>query len=228
MILKEDIKTILLITFIVVEILSMIFNQFFVKIYIGNYYFTFNYSVVFFCVGFFIVDIIHDFFSSVDAEKFFYYKVYSQILFLVLSKSAIYVYGIKNNQFVELVNESWWMIASGAIATYIGFKTMNRIMSRMKRGVYQGRSIFLRYIYSTLPGEIVFSFIFSILSFSHGREFNDVIHVFSSSCIAKIILSVIFAFIISVLFRVIKTDQTEKINIINRKNIVNNVGAGTQ
>lgn len=225
MILKEDIKTILLITFIVVEILSMIFNQFFVKIYIGNYYFTFNYSVVFFCVGFFIVDIIHDFFSSVDAEKFFYYKIYSQILFLVLSKSAIYVYCIKNNQFVELVNESWWMIASGAIATYIGLKTMNRIMSRMKRGVYQGRSIFLRYVYSTLPGEIVFSFIFSILSFSHGREFNDVIHVFSSSCIAKIILSVIFAFIISVLFRVIKTDQTEKINIINRKNIVNN---GTQ
>ena len=228
MILKDDIKTILVITFIVVEILSMLFNQYFVKVYIGNYYFTFNYSVVFFCVGFFLVDIIHDFFSLADAEKFFYYKVYSQVLFLILSKSAIYVYGLENNQFVDILNESWWMIVSGAIATYVGLKTMNRIMSRMKRGVYQGRSIFLRYIYSTLPGEIAFSFIFSILSFSHGREFKDVIHVFSSSCIAKTILSVVFAFIVSFLFRVIKIDHAIKTNIINRKNIVNNIGTEVQ
>jgi hypothetical protein len=37
MILKDDVKTILIITFVVVELLSMIFNMFFTEINIGNY-----------------------------------------------------------------------------------------------------------------------------------------------------------------------------------------------
>ncbi|MBA2710154.1 MAG: VUT family protein [Tatlockia sp.] len=198
---KEDIKTILTITFVVVELLSLLFNSFFVKINIGSYYFTLNYSVVFFCIGFFIVDIINDFFSFKEAYKFFYYKIYSQLLFLSLSYSAINVYGLENTMIAKMVYESPWTIFSGIIATYFGYKVMGKIMDTLKL-YYQGSSVFRRYICSTLPGEILFSFIFSILSFSYGRNFNDVLHIFTASCMAKIVLSVVFSIIISFLLKI--------------------------
>jgi len=74
-------------------------------------------------------------------------------------------------------------------------------MSKIKISVYQSRSVFRRYIYSTLPGEIAFSFIFTLCSFSSGRSFDEVIQIFLSSCLAKIVLSTIFAIIISFLFK---------------------------
>lgn len=216
MISKQDTKTILIITFVIIQLLSMIFNMFFTKITIGNYYFTFNYSVVFFCIGFFIVDIVNDQFSANEAEKFFYYKLYSQILFLLLSYSAINIYGLNNTLIAKIIYESPRTVISGLIAYYFGFKVMNKIMSNMGINGYQGRSVFRRYLYSTLPGEVVFSFVFTLLSFSKDRDFDSVIHIFTISCMAKIILSIIFSAIINFLYKFKHVYKEEKIIFIEK------------
>lgn len=208
---KNDIKTFLVITFVVVQILSMIFNSYFVNFNIGSYTLTFNYSVVFFCIGFFIVDIINDFFSTDEANKFIGYKVYSQIIFLIFSWSAINVYHLENSQFSSMVDDSFFTVIDSYISTYCGYRLMNYIMANMKNGIYKGSSIFRRYLYSTLPGEILFSMIFSILSFSKGRTIDEVLHIFTTSCFAKIILSIIFALMISFLYKLILSNKTSYI-----------------
>jgi uncharacterized PurR-regulated membrane protein YhhQ (DUF165 family) len=78
---KSEVKSYLIIAFVVVELLSMVFNFYWVKIPLifGDY--NFNFSVVFFCLGFFIVDIIADQFSPAEANQFIYYKLSSQVLF---------------------------------------------------------------------------------------------------------------------------------------------------
>lgn len=198
---KYEVKTLLIITFVILEILSMLFNSFFIKVSLGLNEIVINYSIVFFCLAFFIVDIINDFFSSEDAEKMFFYKVYSQTLFMLLSYSAIYVYSLEDTPFSKMIYESPRTIISALVATYVGFKLMNKIMNSIKMRPYQGESVFKRYIYSTLPGEFVFSFIFSFLSFSKDRSFQEVFQIFSSSCLLKIIFSVLFALGISVVFK---------------------------
>lgn len=199
---KNDFKMTLIISFIVLEILSMLFNSFFSEYHLFGRTIIFNYSIVFFCLAFFIVDLMNDFFSSKEAEKFFFYKVYSQVLFLFLSYTAIYMCDLKDTLISNMVNESPRTIVSALIATYIGFKVMNTIMSKIKIGSYYSSSVFRRYIYSTLPGEIAFSFVFTGCSFSSGRSFQEVIQIFLSSCCVKVILSAIFALIISVLFKI--------------------------
>lgn len=204
---KDNIRTFLIISFVTVEILSMLFNSFFVKITIGEYYFTLNYSVVFFCVGFFIVDTMNYLFSSFEAEKFFYYKMYCQLLFVILGNSAVKVCHLEGTQIATIMYESPIMILYSVLATFVGFRTMNWIMSRMKKGVYQGKSIFFQYLCSTLPGEIAFSFVFSILCFSRGRSIEDVLHIFSASCLVKICISVVFSIIVSCLLRFLYLEE---------------------
>lgn len=210
MISREEVKSTLIITFVVVELLSMIFNFSFIKITIDGHLVAFNFSVIFFCIGFFVVDIVSDFFSPKEASNFFYYKVYSQVLFIVLGNFAIHAYSLENTQISKMINDSLWVVMSGMIASYIGFKTTSSIMTKMKRGIYQGGSIFRRYLYSTLPGEILFSFIFSILTFSFDRKFSDVLGIFLTSSIAKFLLSTFFALAISLLFRCIRIDREER------------------
>ena len=219
MISKQDTKTILIITFIIVQLLSMIFNMFFTKITIGNYYFTFNYSIVFFCVGFFIVDIVHDQFSSIEARKFFYYKLYSQVIFLLLSYSAISFCDLENTLISKIIYESPRTVISGLIAYYIGFKVMNNLMTNMGINGYQGRSVFRRYLYSTLPGEIIFSFVFTLLSFSKDRDLDSVIHIFTMSCMTKIVLSIIFSAIISLIYKIRYSNIKEQVIFIKKTNI---------
>ena len=202
MLAKNDFKIMLIISFVVLEISSMLFNSFFSECHLFGRTIIFNYSIVFFCLAFFIVDIMNDFFSSGEAEKFFFYKIYCQVLFLFLSYTTIYICDLKNTLISSMISESPRTIVSALIATYVGFKIMNTIMSKIKISMYQSRSVFRRYIYSTLPGEIAFSFVFTICSFSSGRSYEEVIQIFLSSCIAKIVLSTIFAVIISFLFKI--------------------------
>lgn len=201
MITKNEVKVFLIITYVILDILSMIFNSFFTDIAIGDYYFTVNYSILFFCMSFFIVDLVNDFFSVHEANKFFYYKIFGQVVFLILCKFSISIYGLHDSQFSKMIDESPQTILYGAIATFFGYKMMNAIMAKMKVGIYQGKSIFRRYIYSTLPGEMTFSFVFSALSFSSGRNIHELLHIISTSCVVKIILSVVFAAIITFCFK---------------------------
>ena len=198
---KDEIKNYLIIFFVVVELLSMIFNFYFVKLNIGSLEYNFNFSIVFFCLGFFVVDIVADKFSPAEAKKFIFYKLFSQVLFLILGNVAIRVYGLEETQLATALNKSPWVIVAGLLSTYMGFYVMSAIMSHMKIGVYQGTSVFRRYLCSTIPGELLFSLIFTFLCFYKNTSFEEAMHVFVVSALAKIILSTLFAIIMSVVVR---------------------------
>lgn len=211
---KELIKPYLIIAFVVVELLSMLFNFYFVTVNFDSFEFHFNFSVIFFCLGFFIVDIVADYFSPTEAKRFIFYKLFSQTLFLSLGNIAISVYSLENTQFAEVLSKSPWVILAGLLATYAGFYVMSSIMSYMKVGVYQGTSVFKRYLYSTIPGELLFSFVFTFLCFYQYNSLDELVHIFSISAMAKIMLSIIFATIISVLakLRLIKQSDSQFIS----------------
>lgn len=194
---KNTIKQYLIITFVVVELLSMIFNFYFVKVNVCGVEYHFNFSVVFFCIGFFIVDVVADNFSSAEANHFIFYKLFSQTLFLVLGNISIWVYGLQESQLANALSKSPWVMAAGLISTYIGFYLMSSIMSYMKMGIYQGTSVFKRYLYSTIPGELLFSLVFTLLCF---YQFDSV-NIFIASAVTKITLSIIFACMMSILVK---------------------------
>ena len=194
---REELKSYLIIAFVVIELLSLIFNFYFIKVPIGIREYSFNFSVVFFCLGFFIVDIVADQISPAEANKFIYYKLFSQILFLLLGNTAIHVYGLQETQLATVLSKSPWIIVAGIIATYAGFYVMNNIMSYMKAGVYQGASVFNRYLCSTLPGELLFSLVFTMLCFYKYNSLNEMVDIFLLSAVAKIVLSILFAMFMS-------------------------------
>ncbi len=199
---KDEIKNYLIIFFVVIELLSMIFNFYFVKITIADIEYNFNFSIVFFCLGFFVVDIVADKFSPAEANKFIFYKLFSQSLFLILGNVAIFVYGLEETQLAAVLHKSPWVIVAGLVSTYLGFYVMSSIMSHMKMGVYQGTSVFKRYFYSTIPGELLFSLVFTFLCFYKLTSFEESWHMFMTSAVAKIVLSALFASIMSVVVRV--------------------------
>lgn len=198
---KEEIKNYLIIFFVVVEILSMIFNYYFIKIHIGDIEYDFNFSIIFFCLGFFVVDIVADQFSPSVANKFIFYKLFGQILFLILGKLAVIVYSLYDTQIAAILSKSLWMIFAGLVSTYVGFYIMGSIMSYMKIGVYQGTSIFMRYLCSTIPGELAFSFIFTFLCFYTYSSLNELINAFLASALVKIILSILFAVTMNIILK---------------------------
>lgn len=199
---KEELKNYLIILFVVVELLSMIFNFYFVNIEVNGTIYPLNFSIVFFCIGFFIVDIVADKFSPSEANKFIYYKIFSQIIFLILGNMSTWVYGLDNTQLSEILHKSPWGIVSGLLASYAGFYAMNSIMHSLKIRAYQGMSIFRRYLFSTVPGELLFSLIFTILCFYSYSSFEQLISIFIASSFTKITLSIIFASLVSVFARV--------------------------
>ena len=212
---REELKSYLIIAFVVAELLSMIFNFYFIKVAIGTGEYNFNFSVVFFCLGFFIVDIVADQISPTEANKFIYYKLFSQLMFLVLGNTAIYVYGLQETQLATILSKSPWAIVAGIIATYAGFHVMNNIMSYMKAGVYQGTSVFNRYLCSTLPGELLFSLVFTILCFYKYNSMKEMVDLFLLSAVAKIVLSILFAMFMSAISRLIFIRQSFNKEITN-------------
>ena len=94
------------------------------------------------------------------------------------------------------------MIATGFFSTYVSFKVMIKIMSTIKIKIYQGSSVFRRYLYSTIPAEILFSFIFTILCFYRYESFGEIQDLLITSFFVKIVMSFIFASIISALAKI--------------------------
>lgn len=199
---KDEIKNYLIIIFVVVELLSMVFNFYFIKMDVTGVEYNFNFSIVFFCLGFFVVDIVADKFSPAEANKFIFYKLFSQSLFLILGNIAIAVYGLEETQLAMVLHKSPLVIAAGLVSTYVGFHVMSSLMSYMKMGVYQGTSVFRRYFFSTIPGELVFSLVFTFLCFYKFSSFEESVHMFIASALAKIVLSAVFATIMSFIVRV--------------------------
>jgi uncharacterized PurR-regulated membrane protein YhhQ (DUF165 family) len=101
-----------------------------------------------------------------------------------------------------VLNKSPWAIVAGLVATYAGFYVMNSIMSRMKVGIYQGTSVFNRYLCSTLPGELLFSLVFTSLCFYKYNSMQEIMNLFLTSAAAKIMLSIVFASMMSLISKV--------------------------
>jgi uncharacterized PurR-regulated membrane protein YhhQ (DUF165 family) len=182
--------------FLTIEILSIIFNNFFYNINIGGYLFPFNFSVIFFCFGFFILDIITDFYSKKTANIVVYGKLLCQFLFCVLSYIAIKYIGNESEKIASILTSMPITLINSLIASLIGYKLTIFIMEKFKI-YYTSTNIGIRYFTSALPGEIVFSFIFSLLSFSHYQINKNYWLIFLSLITTKFIFSIIFSLLIS-------------------------------
>jgi uncharacterized PurR-regulated membrane protein YhhQ (DUF165 family) len=192
---KARMKIYLAMVFIVFELLSMIFNQYFQDIHLMGTVFPLNISVVFFCCGFFILDVVTELYDSNEASKLIYGKIICLILFVSFARIGIVGAGLQSTQLSQIISTTPLMIFNGAIASLIGYKITTGIMQNLKL-YYQGRYLVFRYLSSTLPGEISFSLVFTILSYSSGRGFSQTAAIFVSLTIVKIALSLIFALLV--------------------------------
>lgn len=199
---KKEIKVFLIISYVILEVLSMTFNAYFFNVDFVGYHFCFNFSVIFFCLSFFIVDIVNDFYSIEEADMFVYYKFYGQILFIVMGNFALQLYQINSTEIARILNESPYMILCSFISTFVGYKIMSRIMIKIKSDLYRGNSIFFRYVNTTIPGEFAFTLIFSILNFSSAHRIDEMINIISTSCVVKIILSLMFASLMTLFYKI--------------------------
>jgi len=177
------------------EILSTVFNQYFYDISVLGVSFPLNISVVFFCISFFILDITTEIYNNKDANKLIYGKIICQFIFVLFGWIGLAGAGLQHSQLADIIFTTPLMMLNGMIASLIGYKMTTSIMQKLKI-IYRGKLLPLRYICSSLPGEIVFSLIFSGLSFFHGRTFHQFIMVFLMLTFVKIVLSLLFSLIV--------------------------------
>jgi uncharacterized integral membrane protein (TIGR00697 family) len=189
--------------FAVLEILSLIFNQYFVDVQLFNFVFPLNISVIFFCMGFFVLDLVTEIYNKKIADKLIYGKIFCQIIFVVLGEVGVFGARLQNTQLSQIITTTPIIIFYGIIASVVGYKITTHIMQKLKVR-YDGRFLMMRYLCSTLPGEIVFSLIFSSLSFSAGKSFSEFVMIFLTLILVKIILSLLFSILVVPITNIIK------------------------
>lgn len=210
---KSDIKIILIINFVIFEILSLIFNKNLIKINFLERRYLIDFSVVFFCFCFFIVDIVSSKFSFNEANKFFYYKLYAFIIFTIFCKLSIKLSPLNNEWLFKAIEDSPKMIINGLVASFFGYKVTNHLMQKINF-TYFGRSIFCRYFLTTYPGEIIFSFIFSMLSYYNEYKISKIMSIFCGSLLLKGFLTLGFSAIMAFIFYFnLLINQKNKLNI---------------
>ncbi|EKD71614.1 MAG: hypothetical protein ACD_46C00144G0004 [uncultured bacterium] len=178
--------------FILFETLSMIFNQYFLNVIFLGIEFPLNISVVFFCLGFFVLDMVTELYNNKLADKLIYGKILCQVLFIVFAEIGILGAGLQGSQLSQIISTTPMMVLNGIIASIIGYKITTSIMQKLKI-MYHGEFLAIRYLCSTLPGEIIFSLIFSALSFTTGRTISQFCMIFITLTIMKLILSLLFS-----------------------------------
>lgn len=87
--------------FTICESLSIELNNFFHEYIIFGYHFLFNVSVIFFCIGFFIIDLITELYNDKFADYFIYSKVISQVVFVFFGLCGVKVAGIEHGQIAK-------------------------------------------------------------------------------------------------------------------------------
>lgn len=189
--------------FAVCESLSIELNNFFHNYIIYGYHFSFNVSVVFFCVGFFIIDLITELYNDKFALYFIYSKMISQFMFICFGILAIKLANIENGQIAKTFLIAPHILFNAMIASLAGYKMTGKIMQLLKIK-FKGRFLFTRYLSSTIPGEIAFSFIFTVLSFSHGRNVFEITNIFLDLIVVKFLLSTAFGVLVVPLTNVMK------------------------
>lgn len=103
--------------------------------------------------------------------------------------------GIEHGQIAETFFLAPRILFDSMIASFIGYKITGKIMQYLKIK-FNGRFLFTRYLSSTFPGEIAFSLIFTMLSFSHGRSFFEVMNIFVGLIFVKFLLSAAFSILV--------------------------------
>lgn len=181
--------------FMTFEMLSLIFNDFFYDIYFLGLLIPFNVSVVFFCLGFFLLDMTTELYNNLIADKLLYGKIISQLLFFVFAQVGIIGAGLQHTQLESIVTSTPLMVFNGCIASLVGYKLTTSIMQKLKI-YYKGKYLPFRYLASSLPGEIIFSLVFSFLSFSQGRSLVAYSKIFLGLTLVKITLAILFSLII--------------------------------
>lgn len=193
--------------FTTLEVLSILFNQYFTSIVIFGITMPLNISVIFFCLAFFILDLVTELYDNKVADAFIYGKVMAQLLFTVLGIFLITAVGLQNTQLATLIYTTPFTILYGVIASIIGYKITTKIMQELKI-YYHGEHLMLRYLLSTLPGEIVFSLIFSSLAFSKNHTMVEYFKILISLILVKLILSVLFSLMVVPITKIIKAFST--------------------
>lgn len=189
--------------FVVFEILSMIFNQYFIDIDIVGITFPLNISVVFFCLDFFILDLVTEIYNKRVANKIIYGKIICQILFIIFGEIGVLGSHLEGSQLYKIISTTPYMILNSIIASIIGYKITINLMEWLKIK-YNGDFLIYRYLSSTLPGEIIFSLIFSILSFAKGKSLIQFVMIFLSLTTVKITLSLLFSLLIAPLTKILR------------------------
>jgi len=189
--------------FAIFEILSTIFNQYFYDITFFGVVFPLNISVVFFCLGFFVLDITTEIYNNKMADKLIYGKIICQIIFVLFGQMGIIGAGLQNTQLDKIISTTPIMIFNGMIASLIGYKITTAIMQRMKV-IYKGRYLPFRYLCSSLPGEIIFTLVFAVLTFFHGRTLTNFMMIFLTLTLVKLAFSFVFSLIVIPVTAIIK------------------------
>lgn len=181
--------------FAIFEILSTIFNQYFYDVILFGIAFPLNVSVVFFCLGFFVLDITTEVYNNREADKLIYGKILCQIIFVFFGEFGVIGAGLQGSQLDKIISTTPIMMFNGMVASLIGYKITTAIMQRLKI-IYRGRLLPFRYICSSLPGEIIFTLVFASLSFFHERTLHEFMMVFFTLTLVKIILSFFFSLVV--------------------------------
>ncbi len=141
------------------------------------------------------MDITTEIYNNKEADKLIYGKMICQLIFVIFGWLGVTGAGLQHSQLDSIISTTPAMIFNGMVASLIGYKITTSIMQTMKI-FYRGRLLPLRYICSSLPGEIIFSLVFSGLSFFHGRTLSQFMMIFVSLTFVKIVLSLLFALIV--------------------------------
>lgn len=181
--------------FAVCEVLSIQLNNYFKVLNIFGYEFNFNVSVIFFCFSFFIIDLVTEIYDNKVANLYINSKLISQILYILFGNLGVNGAGIPNGQIAESFAFAPYILFNSMIASFVAYKITGAIMQYQKVR-YNGKFLFARYLSSTFPGEVIFSLIFSFLTFSHGRSFTQMISIFRDLVLVKLVISIIFSFFI--------------------------------
>jgi len=146
-------------------------------------------------MGFFVLDLVTEIYNKKIADKLIYGKILCQILFALFGEIGVIGANLQDSQLSQIIIVTPKMIFYSIIASFFGYKLTTSLMQSLKLR-YNGQFLMLRYLCSTLPGELVFSLIFSILSFSTGRSLSQFFMIFLVLSGIKIILSIIFSILI--------------------------------
>lgn len=189
--------------FAIFETLSIELNDFFKDINIFGYNLAFNPSVIFFCIGFFIIDLVTEIYNDKFANYLIYAKLLSQVVFIIFGVFGVMTAGIEHGQIAQTFFLAPRILFNSMLSSFIGYKLTGKIMQILKIK-FKGRFLLARYLSSTFPGEIVFSLVFSLLSFSHGKSSGQMLNIFAGLILVKFSLSLIFSLFVVPVTNVLK------------------------